>query len=841
MWLTDLASNLWGRERVGGKAHHLAELTRWGFQVPRFGVLTSDAYRAFKKDAKFPPELRKEILSWSKESTSKYFAVRSSMTREDGESTSFAGIFDTFLFVEQSQLIDRVLDCYASIESDRAQTYLSNIGLRPSDLGVCVVIQSMIDSHASGVAFSRSPSVNSGLVYIEAGLGLGEGVVSGQVDVDRFWWDRFGDEVGREISEKSSKMVYDSQTRKVILKEGADESSKNSSVSDSNLKSLAQIVLEIESKMGKPADVEWTIDAEERLWILQARAITHATAPLEVYADTNLAESYPGIVSPFTAEFIPKIYEKVIGEGIAWLGTNRSQMAKLAPYLKTLIREFDGHLYYHLNSYYVMLASLPGGASNVKAWHQMIGGHSSLNPKGGAFQQSFLGGLLAQVRLLWLWLRHDSLFGNFLKTNELALNDWKQRIQSLSSSQGAATFQLKMVDEINGWGLTILNDFLVIIGLKLMGRILGKYGFGEKELLPLLKTSDGVDSLEAPKALAQLVRDLPQSFLERFGSYPSKATDPDWDGVYDWLRREGYSHQTDALDLYLRKFGERSFEELKLESMPFSQSPRLFHEILSWYQGGSFESPKGTTEPFDLSRLNWPDRRVLGLLTHLTRKAVQARESTRLMRGRFYGLLRLAVLRTSSLLKQERPDLFAGFSKRDFFAVKMTEYESYGAGRISAEELRDRLQQGLTLWQAQSSLQHPEKFCHSDLDATPIYKQELPKGPRQQSEGEIKGLGASEGLVRGKALVISDPREALTVPDLAERILVTRSTDPAWIFIMSKCRGLVAEKGSLLSHTAIVGREMGIPTVVGVKDATKRIPNGSEIEINGKSGEVRIG
>lgn len=102
----------------------------------------------------------------------------------------------------------------------------------------------------------------------------------------------------------------------------------------------------------------------------------------------------------------------------------------------------------------------------------------------------------------------------------------------------------------------------------------------------------------------------------------------------------------------------------------------------------------------------------------------------------------------------------------------------------------------------------------------------------------IVGLGSSGGRVRGRAKVISDP--TLHVALGPDAILVARETDPGWLFLMLSVRGLIVERGSMLSHTAITGRKLGIPTVVAVPHATTRIPDNSLIEIDGTSGEVRV-
>jgi pyruvate,water dikinase len=83
---------------------------------------------------------------------------------------------------------------------------------------------------------------------------------------------------------------------------------------------------------------------------------------------------------------------------------------------------------------------------------------------------------------------------------------------------------------------------------------------------------------------------------------------------------------------------------------------------------------------------------------------------------------------------------------------------------------------------------------------------------------------------------VDDPRRA---DGTTGKILIARSTDPGWVFLMLCSKGIVVEKGSVLSHTAIIGRELGIPTIVGVKNATRIIPTGSQIRIDGGKGVIR--
>ena len=101
----------------------------------------------------------------------------------------------------------------------------------------------------------------------------------------------------------------------------------------------------------------------------------------------------------------------------------------------------------------------------------------------------------------------------------------------------------------------------------------------------------------------------------------------------------------------------------------------------------------------------------------------------------------------------------------------------------------------------------------------------------------LKGIPISNGDVQGEAMVLDRPNLGCKI---CEKILVTRSTDPGWIFLMTQAKGLVSEKGSPLSHTAIVGRELGIPTIVNVEGAMTSIKNGNKIQMHAQTGLVEI-
>jgi rifampicin phosphotransferase len=112
-------------------------------------------------------------------------------------------------------------------------------------------------------------------------------------------------------------------------------------------------------------------------------------------------------------------------------------------------------------------------------------------------------------------------------------------------------------------------------------------------------------------------------------------------------------------------------------------------------------------------------------------------------------------------------------------------------------------------------------------------------GFAEHQDGDVlTGVGCAPGQVRAPALVLTEPTADVTVNG---EILVATTTDPGWVFLMVAASGLVSEKGSILSHTAIIGRELGIPTVVGVAGVTRRVHDGNVVAIDGRQGTVTIG
>ena len=223
---SDLAASPASLSELGGKGASLARLAAAGFPVPPGFVVSTAAYRRFVDDhdlqslladgdaaeiaaafagQQLPDEIAAEIIEAYRELGSPPVAVRSSATAEDLADASFAGQQDSFLNISgDAQVLDAVLRCWASLWNERAMIYRARQQVDPADVAIAVVVQELVEAEASGVMFTADPITgDDSRIEINAVLGLGEALVSGQASADSFTVERgTGRVINSVISEK---------------------------------------------------------------------------------------------------------------------------------------------------------------------------------------------------------------------------------------------------------------------------------------------------------------------------------------------------------------------------------------------------------------------------------------------------------------------------------------------------------------------------------------------------------------------------------------------------------------------------------------------------------------
>ncbi len=839
------------KNEIGGKAYHLFKLQDWGIEVPDFLAVTTAAFHHWKAHGDLPAatwaEIEEEVSTWGTSD----FAVRSSMSLEDGADDSFAGIMESYLYVQREEIRRKVFECFASCETDRARQYLTERKIH-LDLEAAVVIQKMAHSKKSGVAFSRAPVGNSSVIYVESSWGLGEGVVSGLVDVDQYYLSRFGDVLRAVIGTKEKRvdLVDKRAEERTALLDVPAELRDASTLYDEELALLFKQILLIEDFMQKPSDIEWCFDKNDRLAILQTRDITQKFPPIRYYVDTNLTESYPGVTSPFNADFVKKAYEQVFNQAFEILSMSKEKRVTLETHTRDLIAYFGGHLYYHIFHYYAVFHSLPGGKSARDAWHKMIGGHIPNSMElPGYVRWSFLDKVKYYQAVASLVLFHETTFTTLEKETRANLRRLFADLDAATDPRATFALFFRVVESNLGFAYTILNDYLIMMCLNLIEKYVRKYSLSNEDYTYMIKPQSDFDSIKPLKALRKLLKHpaVDPTFLSRFEAWArefedSVATDP-YVGIYTQMSGAGYGSLVPQIQDYLQRYGNRAFEELKIESLTFKQSPINFSQLLTWQyptRDQDIKDHDSRAYRFPWEKITGVDRLLLKKLILFSHRTVSTRENTRLLRTEIYGWVRECMLKAFKTLKRNHPALFGEVPIKNFFSLSFSDLRSYVDGRTSEEGLADlirRQQKWIT-----REPNFPEFFCHPEGHDVPSFDEFVATDSVESLArgGEITGLGASPGILEATPVVLHSPQEALRIENLAECILVTKSTDPAWIFILTQCRGLISEKGSLLSHTAILGRELNKPTVVGVKNATQLLAGIKKISMDGKTGKIQV-
>ena len=329
------------RLRVGGKACKLGELVRSGLPIPPGFVVTTASYDAYLKgttvgefvrkelehldpdraesveaasahlrkaflETPYPPELEKTLReayeAFRRQNKVIYCAVRSSATAEDLADASFAGLQETYLNVSNvDDVLRDIRRCWGSLFTPRVMVYRRRKGIAHADVKLAVLVQKMVNSSVSGIMFTADPNTGERHTIIEAGWGLGELIVGGEVTPDHYVIDPRGPRiVMKNISRQKVKMVREEGggNRRLEVPEAEQEVAK---MPDAQILRLSSLGTVIESHYRRPMDIEWCLE-DGHLYVVQARPITTGGAAAAKPAKEPSGEARPMETTPAPKE-----------------------------------------------------------------------------------------------------------------------------------------------------------------------------------------------------------------------------------------------------------------------------------------------------------------------------------------------------------------------------------------------------------------------------------------------------------------------------------------------------------------------------------------------------------
>lgn len=808
---------------VGGKGRSLQQLHAIGAPVPEALILTTALCSDPASHGRALDEVERRLRRGPT-------IVRSSAVAEDGETAAFAGLLESIFPVEVSDraaLVDALRRCVASAGAPRVRAYEQARGVKVG--GVAVVVQRLVDSAAAGVLFTDGV-----LLRGEWCRGHGQALVDGALTPGAFRLDR---------------RAGQGQRRGVVVDRLPDDGS-SFPLSDEVVAALVQHATALERRRGVALDLEWAVDRGGALWLVQARPVTGRRTHL--WSNANISENFPTPVTPLLVSFARAGYDAYFRNLGHELGIDAARIAAHDEAFRGIVGAHGARLYYNLSNIHAVLRLMPLGDWIVDSFDVFVGaGESAPHGRGVASEIAALGRVLGQVALAYRDL--PGRVARFERAVDDVAARWHpRRVAGMPVDRLTEGLEAILDVRLRRWIDASLADCAAAVTYRALQALLrivegpGTSDGGDPAARhhALLKGLDvaGAWSLHALWDLAVAVRAdasagaaLASPHFEVFRG----ALSPDLGARVDaWLDRFGF-----------RGSGELLLTEPSLQEVPDLLLPLLVRYVRAAGDAGvespvaSFERQRSARERYTAAlrgRLRGARRALLplfDLLVHATQTSVQLRERARFRQALLYTRLRGVALELGRRLVEQG----ALEEASDVFFLTHDELLTAGGGELAA--MRPVVAARRAEHAALSALDLPDVFTlpaggvvspRDTIDAS----SEPPGAVRDEGDGSLHGVPASGGRVTGRAAVLGGLGDAgkLEPGD----VLVARQTDPGWAPLFFLVKGLVLERGGMLSHGSILARELGIPSVVGVREATSRIADGRTIAVDGEAGHVRF-
>jgi rifampicin phosphotransferase len=818
--------------RVGGKAANLGELLRAGFDVPAGFVATgpdadavADAAGAAARQLGTGP-----------------FAVRSSIAAEDGLEASFAGQYESVLDVAADAVGDAVRRVRASAGTDRVQRYQAETAHR--DIGtVGVIVQRQVAATVAGVAFSANPvSGTRDEVVIDAVHGLGDGLVSGEVDPEGWIVRDHRVERVRDAGRVPAIDPVQDVGRVSALDPAGDA---DAVLTPEQVHELAAATRRVEAHFGHPTDVEWAYEGD-RLWLLQARPITALPVAPVAPSFTVPAGYWERDTSHFPAPLAPmsrlvvRAFTRGLTDAISWGGIPADGIA---------FEEIGGWVYVRT----IPLGgrqppALPGWlASAANALAARL--HPPLRRRIARLREVERDDAVASLVERW-WAHDRATFGARLA----ALRD--VALPTLTDDELGAHLDAAVGLYDDGAELhhhLHIADIAFPVRLALLCS--DHLGWPIQDTLTMLAGRSDA-STEPGRALAVLARQAAEDhkvreLLER----PDRAAVTALSEVAPAFAA--------AFHQYLHDFGYRALR-YDVAEPTLGESPEVALGLVRDQLHRSYDAAERTAA-VQLER----DQTIEQARTDLATQPPTVRE-------RFEWLLERAERAYPVREDNEFHLVSAPMAAIRFAALEIghrlarrgtldepaqvffLEVEEALAALLDAVDVRDLVHRraGEAAWVQR----HPGPPSYGDappeprVAGLPAVAQELIRtlsaavdhtleaaaSERRQAlaDGRLDGIAAAPGRYTGTVRVIRSEDEFDRIQ--AGDVLVCPSTSPVWSVLFASVGALVTDAGGVLSHAAIIAREYGVPAVVASGNATELLRDGQQVTVDGASGVVGL-
>ncbi|RQG94747.1 PEP/pyruvate-binding domain-containing protein [Natrarchaeobius oligotrophus] len=873
-------------ELSGGKGANLAKLVSAGLPVPDGSCVTTAVYEELADDEEISAmiddleatdpidterlreratELRdtiktKELPEDVRESIEVQlepgisYVTRSSATAEDLPTASFAGQHSTVLDVSSlADVTDAVLDCMASLFTDRAVSYRARNEIAHEEVSMCVVVQEMIDADASGVLFTADPLTGKRTVSsIDASTGLGEAVVSGTVTAEKVRVDRESGDIleyrAGVSGDDGSNPVGANEPVSDIENGGVPDAEDDRVLTDEQVTTLVAYGEGIERSFGSPQDIEWSI-ADGQFWMLQTRPITTLSPlpeprpdddALHVYYSWNHRQGMTEVMPPFVVDYWSRTMDGLFDRfgsdpetglssatagGMVYIDvTSLLQSDRLAPILLEGLNDFDRQAIAPLEAVREQRGDELAQSSMLRGTSltQTASTIGKLAPVVGETFGSILQGLVSSS--------YERVPRRARQWADASAAEMIRDIRAGNSEAERLRIALETNDEFS-WeamerALKLWNVYFYRAALRrLCPNADDEFEALERGLRENVTTAMMIELGD----VTDVARDNPQvkRALEEGRSL-------------DEIREvAGGEEFTAAFENFLDENGFRAPAEIEFSRPRYHEDPA---PLLS-----TVRAKLETGEPGDhrthVERLETEAKRAISRLERQASRERFGSVRRRLVRPfalryrSYLSMREVTKYALSQLLDETRRQVLAAGEKleRDGRLEDANDVWLYDFDELLAELTNPNTPTDVDL-----DARRAEQFHHQQLRAPRVITSdgEIPRGSiaSDVDTDGLVGIPTASGVAEGHARVIEEPSDATLETG---EILVAPHTDPGWTPLFLNAAGLVTNNGGKMTHGSIVAREYGIPSVV-VAGATEQIETGQRIRVDGNRGVVEL-
>ncbi len=757
---------------IGGKAHTLLSLNMPN--TPALWVVPAKYFINQAEDCSLAEQLQKELDSELDDR--RLYAVRSSAIDEDSASASFAGIHSSFLNVKKEDVFAHISKVYQSAFSERALEYRRINGIDTKNIRIAVIVQEMVASEISGVAFTINPVTNNpDEIIISVSKGLGESLVDGTVSGSTYTLN------GKEVKLCGEDILTKKQ-----------------------LDSILKMIKTVSQKIDSFLDIEFAI-VDNTVYFLQARPIVayKGISPRNrtLFIDnSNIIESYFGVTSPLTYTFAKDVYRDVYTATLKCGKVRKKILDELAPSLAEMLYQYEGKIYYNMNSWYHVNSIFPSKKASSHM-EEMMGVKSSTKN----FKKLRLN-IIDMVKIGTIFISKlaniDALSDQFEKRfNEIVLPYYSKTISG-SNEELYDLFCRIESQIVKEFVVPIINDCAVMMYFGNLRRKAKKLNIPKEELNKYISNHGKVKSVGSASELVNIVKTIrsDEAIYWDFKNLSEKEL---------ISKYKTGSKLSEMLNRYLMEFGARVGDELKLETVTMIEDERMLYRTIKQTLDISYTETayKNTPMPKKLKRLG-----------NKTKKYIENRERLRLKRTYVYSVVRNIFLAFGrNYCNEGRLD-----DSRDiFYLTKEEVFSGNGDFRKLIEERK---------------LEEKQNRQKAIYDRIVFYGDRILPVRQNAEKGELSGIPTGAGVITARVRLMNSPQDVL----LPGELILTKRTDPGWISLFSRAGGLIVEHGSMLSHSFVVAREMNLPAVVGIENVTSKIPDGALVTLDGVKGVVTI-